>query len=229
MCIPGCNRGPGGGAYAASFRTLCSAHGERDRRHGDPLQEAIRATELAPYIRTLRRRQKLRPDALAWTALENRWGRLAQTCRDTGKLFLSGEPMNRWEVEAAGEIVKVADQATAEAAWSVAVAMVMLREAEPRRFQSERAFRVQLGRRIRQLALSNRASFWHPGEGRFRMTYRDPSPRAAVLVGDMLAEVFGVAGMWLARQEQADTEAAAAERTAFYRALDDVAPMGAAP
>lgn len=229
MCIPGCNRGPGGGRYAASFRTLCSAHGERDRRHGDPLQEAIRATELTPYIRTLRRRQKLRPDALAWAALETRWGRLAQACRDTGTLYGTGEPMNKWEVEAAGEIVKVADQATAEAAWHVAVAMVMLREAEPRRFRSERAFRVQLGRRIRQLALSNRGSFWHPGEGRFKLTYRDPSPRAAALVGEMLAEVFGVAGIYLSRQEQVEVDAAAAERAAFYRALDDVAPMGSAP
>lgn len=226
MCISGCNRRPGGGTFAASFRTLCAAHGERDRRHGDPLQEAIRAPELAPYIRALRNRQKLRPDALAWAALERRWECLVRACQDVGKLHASGEPGNRWQVEASAEIVKIAEQATAEAAWHIAVAMVMLREAEPRRFQTERSFRVQVGRRTRQLALSNRGSYWNPAQCRFKGVYRDPSPRAAVLVGDMLVEVFSVAGIYFSRQDQAEAEAKAAERGAYYEALRDVTPLG---
>lgn len=81
------------------------------------MQEPIRAAHLAPYVRSLRRRKKLRPTAPAWEALEARWGHLVQSCRDTLKVYEAGEPMNRWRVEAAGEIVKVAEQATAEAAW----------------------------------------------------------------------------------------------------------------
>ncbi len=136
--------------------------------------------------------------------------------------------MNRWDVEAAAEIVKVADQATADAAWMAAVGMVMLREAEPSRFATERSFRVQLGRRVRQLALTNRGSFWNAAEGRTHRVYRDPSPRAAVLVGDLLLNVFGVAGIYMAKQERAEADAKAAERTAFYEALNEVAPEGAA-
>lgn len=228
MCIPSCGRPPGGGTFAASFTTLCDAHRERDRRHGDPLQEGIRAAHLAPFIRALRSRQKLRPDALAWAALERRWEGLVQACRATVKLYEAGVPANRWQVEAAGEVVKIADQATAEAAWQVAVAMVMMREAEPRRFQSDRAFRVQLGRRTRQLALSSRATYWDPKRGRFKGVYRDLSPRAAVLVGDMLAEVFCVAGLFFFQQDKAEAEAKAAEREGYYAALRDVTPLGGA-
>ena len=151
-----------------------------------------------------------------------------QACRDVVKLYEARQPGNKWQVEAAGEIVKVAEQATAEAAWQVAVGMVMLREAEPRQFQSERAFRVQLGRRTRQLALTSRATYWDPKRGRFKGVYRDPSPRAAVLVGDMLAEVFGVAGLYFHQEDKAEAAARAAERESFYAALRDVAPNGGA-
>lgn len=226
MCVIGCNRPPGGGNFASSFRTLCSAHGDRDRRHGDPLQEGVRAPELAPYICALRSRQKLRPDALAWSALERRWEGLVRACRDVATLYERGKPGNKWEVEASQEIIKVAEQASAEEAWMVAVGMVMLREAEPRRFQSERSFRVQLGRRTRLLALTNKATYWCPKRGRFKGVYRDPSPRAAVLVGDMLAEVFAVAGLYFHQEDKAEAAAKAAEREAFYAALRDVAPNG---
>ena len=67
MCrIPGCDKAPGGGRFAGSFTSLCTAHRQRDRRHGDPMQEPIRAAELAPFIRKLGDRKKLRPEAAAW-------------------------------------------------------------------------------------------------------------------------------------------------------------------
>jgi hypothetical protein len=165
---------------------------------------------------------------LAWAALERRWEGLVKACQDTVKLYEAGVPGNKWQAEAAGEIVKIADQATAEAAWQVAVGMVMMREAEPRRFQSERAFRVQLGRRTRQLALSSRATYWNPARQRFQGVYRDPSPRAAFIVGDMLAEVFSVAGLFFSQQDAAEAKAKAAERESFYAALRDVTPLGGA-
>ncbi len=229
MChVPGCTKRPGGGTFAANFTTLCGPHRQRERRHGDAAQEPIRAAALAPYLRSLRRRQKLHPDAAAWAALAGRWEGIVRACNGTRKLFEAGSPMSRWDVEAAGEIVRVAGQATPSAAWQVAVAMFLMREAEPRRFPTERSFRVQLGRRVRHLAITNRGRFWHAGEGRFRLVYRDPSPRAALLVGDLLAEAFGVAGIYFSRQDQAEVDAKAAERAAFYAALNDVAP-GIAP
>ena len=225
MCsVPGCAKRPGGGRMASTFTTLCDRHRLRDRRHGDPMQQPIRATHLAPYIRALKRRQGVRPEAPAWAALEARWTALVQACRDTLATYATGLPMNRHQVEAAGELVKAAGEASPDHAWRTAVAMFLLREADPRLFPTERAFRVQLGRRVRHLAATSRAIYWNLAEGRMKAVYRDPSPRAAVVVDDMLAEIFGVAGAFFAKQEQAEADAKAREREAFYAALHDVAP-----
>lgn len=229
MCsVPGCAKRPGGGRMAATFTTLCDRHRLRDRRHGDPMQQPIRATHLASYIRTLKRRQAVRPDAPAWAALEARWTAVIQACQDTLATYASGLPMNRHQVEAAGELVKVAGEASPDDAWRTAVAMFLLREADPRLFPTEGAFRVQLGRRVRHLAATSRATYWNPAECRFKGVYRDPSPRGAVVVGDMLAAAFGVAGSYFAKQDRVEADARAAERTAFYAALHDVAPGVAA-
>jgi hypothetical protein len=225
MCsIPGCSQPRGGGRYSASFTTLCAKHRQRDRRHGDPLQEPVLAVHISPYLGSLRRRCALFPEAAAWRALEARWEGLVKTSRDMLTVYEAGTPAIRWDVEAAMEIVNVARGATPQAAWEAAVSTVMMREAEPRRFASERSFRTQLGRRVRQLVASNRGSYWNPQEGRFKLVYRDPSPRAAMAVGDLLAETFGVAGVYLARQDALEADAIAAERTAFYTALREVAP-----
>lgn len=225
MCrVNGCRRGPQDGSLGSAFNGLCNAHHARDRRHGDPLQQPIRACHLAPYIRSLKHRQAIRPDAPAWAALEARWMALVQSCKDTRAVYDSGQPMNRWQVEAAGELVKVAGEASPDDAWRTAVGMFLLREADPRMFPTDRAFNTQLGRRVRHLGTTSRAMHWDSGEGRFKGVYRDPSPRAAAVVGDMLAETFGVAGVYFARQATAEADAKAAERTAFHAALNEVAP-----
>ncbi len=188
----------------------------------------IRAGHVAPHLKALKHRQAIRPDAPAWAALEARWQGLVKACRDTLAVYETGQPMSRWTLEAAGEIVKVAEAAAPEAAWRVAVAMFLLREDDPRLFPTEQAFKVQLGRRVRHLAGGNRQSYWNPAEGRFKRVFRDASPRAALLVGEWLTEAFGVAGEWFAKQAQAEAAARAAERQAFYDALRDAAPLGAA-
>ena len=160
MCrVPGCSGRPGGGRLGASFTTLCNHHRQRERRHGDALQWPVRAAHLAPYVKALQRRQRLWPTAPAWNALEARWRTLVQSCRDTVRVFEGGQPMNRWAVEAAGELIKVAGQATPEQAWQTAVAMFLLQDAEPTRFPTEKSFRVQLGRRVRHLAETNRGTY----------------------------------------------------------------------
>jgi len=56
-----------------------------------------------------------------------------------------------------------------------------------------------------------------------RGVYRDPSPRAALVAGDMLTETFGIAGIYFARQATAEANAKAVERLAFHVALNEVA------
>ena len=217
---------PGGGRRC--YGNLCDRHRGRQRRHGDPLQQPIRASHLAPFIRSLDRRQKLRPDAAAWSALMVRWDALLKACHDTLAIWDTGTPMRGFNVEAARELVKVAEQASPERAWKTAVAMCLLREADPHLFASETSFRVQLGRRVRHLTETNRGRYWNPAEGRYKFAYRDPSPRATFVIGDMLNEVFGVAGLYFAKQDRAEAAAKVSERKAFHDALREVAPEGTA-
>ena len=124
------------------------------------------------------------------------------------------------------ELVKVSEQTTPEAGWQRVLAVFLLREDDPNRFASEKAFRTQLGRLVRHLADTSRASYYNPRLGRFISVYRDPSPRSAVIVGNLLNEAFGVAGVWVSRQEKAEAAAKEAERRGFYDALRDLTPAG---
>ena len=229
MCsVPGCANRPGGGRMAASWTTLCNHHRLRQRRHGDASQMPIRAGHIAPHLKALKRRQAIRPEAHAWAALAGRWNGLVTACKDTLAVYGSGQPMSRWTIEAAEEIVKVAAGVTSEAAWQTAIAVWLLREADPRLFPSEQSFKVQMGRRVRHLVETNRGRWWNPATGSYKLAFRDPSPRAALLVGEWLTEAFGVAGEWLAKQAKAEADAKATERQAFYDALREAAPLGAA-
>jgi hypothetical protein len=207
---------------------MCNTHRHRDRRHGDPLQEPIRVRDIRPYLRSLDKQQKVRPDAPAWALLRDRWDTLIGTERDTLRSHAAGLPGNRWERGAAQELVRVAEQASAEDAWRTAVAMFLLREHEPRRFATDRAFLVQLGRRVRHLAEANQGSFYNPATGRTKHVYRDPNPRVAAIVGQRLAEMFGAAGVYFAEREQREAERKQTERRAFFAALRDVAEGDAA-
>jgi hypothetical protein len=131
--------------------------------------------------------------------------------------------MNRWQHLAAAELVRVAGDATPEDGWRTAVAMFLMREYEPRRFVSDRAFLVQLGRRVRHLTEANRGSFWDGAEGRMKFAYVDPNPRVAVLIGELLAEAFGAAGVVFAGQDREEAERKQAEALAFRAALQAVA------
>jgi hypothetical protein len=132
--------------------------------------------------------------------------------------------MNSRKLEAAEALVKVADHVPSERVWQTAMAVVLMHEAEPRRFASEASYRVQLGRRVRHLTEANRGRYWNSTEMRFKLVYRDPSPRTAVIIGDMLLTAFGVAGVMFAKQEQAEADAKLVQRQAFYDALHDVTP-----
>jgi hypothetical protein len=190
------------------------------------LQEPILASQLPPYLSSIDKRQKANPNAAIWGMLVAHWGTLIDRCHSVLATYAAGTPTIRWEQQAAAELVRVADEAKAAEVWRTAAAMFMLRECEPRRFASDNGFVVQLGRRVRHLASVNRGSFFDASTGGVKFVYREPNQRAAVLIGQMLAETFGVAGLRFAEQDRQEAEQRAAERTAFHRALNEVAANG---
>ena len=224
MCrIAHCTKPSAGGRTGAAWATLCNTHRRRERRHGDPLQNPILVSHLAQYLRSLDKRQKAKPNAAIWGMLVARWGSLIDRCHGVMTTYAAGTPTIRWEQQAAAELIRVADEAKADDVWRIAAAMFMLREYEPRRFASDNGFLVQLGRRVRHLASANRGSFIDPSTGGVKFVYRDVNQRVAVLIGQMLAEAFGVAGLKFAEQDQQEVEQREAERKAFHRALNEVA------
>lgn len=209
---------------AAAFTDLCNTHRQAERRHGDANQTPVLVKHLRPYLPSLDRRQRANPDAKLWGLLTARWEALASACKETLKVSATGIPMNRWERQTALEIVRVAEEASAEAVWRTAIAVFLLREHDPRIFASDRGFIVQLGRCVRHLSEMNAGTYWDHRTGAVKRTYRDPNARVAVRVGEVLAEAFGAAGLYFAEQDRKEAERREAERTAFYEALREVVP-----
>ena len=76
-----------------------------------------------------------------------------------------------------------------------------MQEMEPARFRSDKAFWLQLARRVRGLTDMNYGEGWDNTRQRVRRSYRELTPRASLLLGQWLAETLGVAGqIWLGRE-----------------------------
>jgi hypothetical protein len=130
-----------------------------------------------------------------------------------------GRPGSRIERLAAQEIIKLGKTLEARAVVEMTMAMVMMREMNPRYFQSDRAFWVQLGRRVRGLTDLNYGERYVHATGKVRRCYRELSPKAGTVLGRWLAETLGVGGLHLARLEQADQKKQLAERRDLHDAL----------
>lgn len=198
--VPGCT------APTARWGSLCSTHKSHQRRHGHPSQKGITKADLAPYLAVIQQRKERNPESPLWTNIEVRWQALVAHCRGVVAAYLNGQPMNRHERQASQEVVKLAEHAEAWRVVETALALFLMHEREPRRFLSDDALRHQLSRRLRGLAEVNAGTWFDHASNRVKRVYRDLPAPTAVLMGAMLAETFGVAGLLLARREDEDAE-----------------------
>jgi hypothetical protein len=88
-----------------------------------------------------------------------------------------------------------------------------MQECDPRRFVSDEAFRFQLARRLRGLTDVNAGEWFNYKTGKTKRAYRDLSPRATAILGNLLVHCFGLPGVMLAKKE-ADDLAKVREHTA---------------
>lgn len=95
-------------------------------------------------------------------------------------------------------------------------------EMDQRRFRTDDAFRMQLPRRVRRLTEANAAFYFDPVADKGKRVYRDLPPRAAKVFAGWLAEVFGGAGLHVARLELADIEKGKEDRLALRSALAEL-------
>lgn len=208
---------------ASSFAAYCTSHRTSFRRHGAPDQRAITKTILKPYLKSVRARIAKNPDNVAWVTLDNRWRALADHARAIVSDYHKGRAGSRFERAAAFEVLKLSDDIAPRVVVEVTVAMVMMRELEPRQFRSDRAFWMQVARRVRGITDLNFGERWDNARGRVRRCYRDLTPRASVILGHWLVETLGVGGQHLARLQQAEWEQKAKERQELHEALSNLA------
>jgi hypothetical protein len=86
-------------------------------------------------------------------------------------------------------------------------------------FASERAFDVQLVRRVRGLTASNAPAYRDARTGRARRAYRELSPRAAAVMAEWLRMTLGVLGTRLVKLEEDERRAGEEDRAELSDAL----------
>jgi hypothetical protein len=215
---PGCSS-----PAASSFAAFCSPHRSAFRRHGAPDQRAITKAQLKPYLKLVKARMAKNPDSPAWVTLDERWRALEDIARGIVADYAKGRAGSRYERAAAYEVIKLAEDVKPREVVEVATAMVMMWELEPRQFRSDRAFWIQLARRVRGVTDMNFGERWDNARGRVRRCYRELTPKAALILGHWLAETLGVGGQHLARLHRAELEKKANEGRALHDALSKLA------
>jgi len=211
---PGCQQRSTGRSH------YCSAHRHRNGRHGHPLQETITAHRLKPYVQLVRGWVARHPQANLWNLLEGAWRADVDHARAMLAEYRAGRPSLRHEVQAADDLVKVAEDAPARRIVETLVAMSVMQVMETRAFKSDRAYWHQCARRFRGLSDVHVGSYWDNKQGRVKRVYRDPKPKAGEALGRMLMQSLGTVGHKIVASEEAEHQRRADANLALRRALD---------
>jgi hypothetical protein len=89
-------------------------------------------------------------------------------------------------VQAATEIVRLAEDVSPRDVVVTASAMFLMQTMAGHMFRSEAAFDIQLARRVRGLTASNATAYRDPKTGKARRIYHELSPRAAATMSEWL-------------------------------------------
>lgn len=213
----------GCGLKAEGYSPLCNTHKRALQRHGHPHMKGIEASELKPYVARVNSRMRKNQGSRVWEILRANWSALADHSRGCQARMFQGEPYNRTEARAHGEITKLADAVEPVEVMKVVMALYLLQRERPARFPCDDAFRFQLVRRVIRLTDINVGVSHNHKTGRAVRVYRDLPPRVSRLLGYWLAEVFGGAGVYLAEREAAGKYQAAAKTAELHTALEALA------
>jgi len=212
--VPGCGR-----PASSQFSRHCNHHRTRLRRNGDPAQRGVTKAALKPYRAMVLERMAKNADSRAWDLMDRRWDALVRDARGRIAAYESGTASPRQNIAAAEEIVRLAAEVESREVVVTVAAMVMMQALAPHSFASDRAFDVQLVRRVRGLTASNAPAYRDPKTGRARRAYRELSPRAAAVMADWLRLTLGVLGHRLVRLEEEERRAGAEDKAELSDAL----------
>lgn len=210
------------GAATAGHSTLCERHKRTQRRHGHPEQVGITVHDIKPYRKRVAARQAKNPSNPAWALLAQRWQALVDNSADTVATYLRGMAMVAYVVKAAEQVQRVATATPPEVVVETALAMYLMREERPGRFQSDKAFSFELARRVRGLTESNAGTYWDAQTGKMKRVYKDLTPKAMEVLAGQLVAAFGGAGLFIAGLERVEQEKARADHQNLSKALGEL-------
>jgi hypothetical protein len=195
---PTCDRPARGNVFATSgFSTYCERCRQRARRHGDPRQAPLRKPEVSKYSKRIERLLKKRG---SWERIETYLRETASLLADvvqdpeyTHPLAADGKCgiwVNRWRQRARDEVLKVLGDADAVQSGIMVAAVFLLRDLEPRRFVTDRAFESQLVRLWRSQTRLSFGSFYNVKTDKTVSTYRDLPPKVVAEIALLLVATF---------------------------------------
>lgn len=202
----------------SEYSPHCKRHKSVNRRHGAPNQTGVGKGELNPYLAMIRARIAKNPDSPLWPELDHAWAALVSDARHVSEKRVG----NRYERSAAHEVLNIAADAPTREIVITALAMVILWRERPGRFADDRAFRMQLARRVRALSTRHRGSAYNHATGRQRPVYREMTPKAGAILGQKLAATFVFTGVQLAELEERDRQAAEKSRATIITAIREL-------
>jgi hypothetical protein len=195
----------------------------RHRRHGGPLQETITRAILKTSLKLLRDCIKKNADKALRPKLEERWAETLVSCRDYIAEARTGVIFNRDRLKASFELLKLDGVVAPRDVVEAVLALYLLQEQEPRRFNSDRAFLFQLARRVRVLSEINAGVYYNHVTGRMKRVYRDLKPAATDTLGGILVETFGAAALYIARLITHGREQLVQAKQQIVAALQEIA------
>lgn len=209
-------------ATAAGFGALCNRHKAIRRRHGHPEQTGVTVQELAPFRLRVRLRMEKNQGNQAWSILAQRWGMVIDSAKAQEAEAQRGRPFVAHERDACQELVKLAREVPVETLTETVLALFLMQEEQPRRFKSDAAFDAQLARRARALTDTNAGTYWDDKAKRTKRVYRDVAPRTLAVIAEHLKAAFGMAGLYVARLEQRESEQTKNQQAALVEALESL-------
>lgn len=206
-------------ALTSGYSAHCERHKRAQRRHGHPEQTGVTVHELKAYRDRIAARRAKNPANPSWEILRERWAAVVVNAESFLKGHTGGKPGSAYVAQAAHHIKQLASTAPDAAVIDAALAMFLMREAEPKRFLSDRAFDFQLARRIRALTDVNAGTYFDHETGKNKRVYRDVLPGTLIALAEPLKAAFGVAGLYLAELDRRDEKRSAAKKMELMAAL----------
>jgi hypothetical protein len=201
------------------FSPYCPAHRQALGRNGHPLQTAIKVPEVAPFAKLIAKRQADNPTSEAWTILRGRWQAVAEAAAEVLAAVDAGKVYQRHEAAAARLLRGVADAAPADTVVCTAMAAVMHRCSDPRRYLSDQSALYQLARQVLRLAPSSSGRYWDHKARVSRTVRKEVPPKVLARVASILNGAFGGPAAQLYAIEQSRVPPEEVERRTLADAL----------